>query len=361
MSEHAKDDERDTMNLRCAYLVAAIAAVWFPGQAAHASVSKTVRDWNVECSNGLTCSMSYSDWSAKGLQFIGFERTGGPNSTVDLRLRTHADFSPDTDPDVTFRLTVDGKTLLSLMAKDLVQSEHSDTYSYSDQTKVLALLAAMASGKSADVTVTGAAGAQVMSVKLDGITGAMLYVDEVQGRLDRADALQAKGEKEPSRHAVAKDILSLEDMPEIVRKEFTDSGGACSDIEPETIKQFQGFHVLSGPTELIGVPCATGGAYNQPYALYVVNEIVERISFPFMQDGRPTATSTAMNLDFDPVSRTLTSFFRGRGIGDCGQYFKWRINDSSNSLELLEMRSKGECDEGSNDPTTFPLVWPTKQ
>lgn len=348
------------MNFRHALLAAAIATAWLPGQAAHASLSKTVRDWHVECTNGLTCSMSYYDWDAKGLQLVGFERKGAPNATVDLRLRTDTDFSPETDPSVTFRFSVDGKALLSLSAKDLIQGDNGLSYSYSDQTKVLALLAAMASGKTADVSVTGAAGTHVLTVKLNGVTGAMLYTDEAQGRLDRVDALQAKGVKELPRQAVVQDILRLEDMPEIVRKEFTDSGGACSDIEPETISQFQGFQATSGTTELIGVPCATGGAYNQPYALYVVNEIVERIAFPYMQDSKPTAMSTAMNIDFDPVAGTITSFFRGRGIGDCGEYFKWKINDGKGSLELMEMRSKGECDEGSNDPTTFPLVWPVK-
>lgn len=346
------------MNLRHVFLAAVMLTAWLPGQTAHAWISKQVRDWMVECSNGLTCKMSYSDWSARGVQYVGFERKGAPHAGVDLRLRTHTNFSPDTDPGVTFRFTVDGRDVLALTTKELIQGEHSDLHFYSNQPQVLALLAAMEAGRTAEVTVTGAAGTEVLPIKLNGVKGAMLYADEVQGRLGQVDALDARGDRQPSKHAVAKEILSLEDMPEIIRKDFTDSGGACSDLEPETIKQFQGFDVTVGSTELIGVPCATGGAYNQPYALYTVGEIVERISFPYMEDGKPTVMTTAMNIDFDPVARTITSFFRGRGIGDCGEYFKWRINERVGSLTLLEMRNKGECDEGSNDPTTFPLVWP---
>lgn len=360
IGDRAIDHLGDTMKFRHALLAAAIATAWLPGQSARAWISKQVRDWTVECSNGLTCKMSYSDWSAKGMQYVGFERKGEPNAGVDLRLRAHTDFSPDTDQGVTFRFTVDGKELLALTTKDLVQGEHADVYSYSDQPRVLALLAAMETGKTAEVTVTGAGGTQVLPVKLNGVTGAMLYADEVQGRLGRVDALQAKGDTQAGRNETAKEILSLEDMPEIIRKEFTESGGACSDLEPETIGQFQGFHVTVGKTELIGVPCSTGGAYNQPYALYTVGEIVERIAFPYVEEGRPMATSTAMNIELDPVAKTLTSFFRGRGIGDCGEYFKWKIDDVRGSLELVEMRNKGQCDEGSNDPTTFPLVWPVK-
>jgi len=349
------------MNLRYLLLATAIAAACLPASVGHAYLAKQVRDWTVECSNGLTCKMSFSDWSAKGMQYVGFQRKSAPDAPVELRLRTAPDFSPDTDPTITFRFSVDGKELLALAANDLTQAEHGDTYFYPDQPKVLALMEAMEVGKSADVTVSGKAGSEVLAIKLNGVKAAMLYVDEVQGRLDRVDALEAKGDKQPQRSAVAKDIMTLEDMPEIVRKDFTDSGGACSDLEPETIKQFEGFDVTVGRTELLGIPCATGGAYNQPYALYVVGEVVERISFPIMQDRSPTAMSTAMNINFDPITKTMTSFFRGRGIGDCGQFFKWQVNEKESNLTLLEMRSKGECDEGGNDPTQFPLVWKAEQ
>ncbi|MBX9458596.1 MAG: hypothetical protein KL863_22530 [Rhizobium sp.] len=50
------------------------------GTSAQAWTSKQFRDWTVECSNGLTCDMSYSDWSAKGLQSVGFQRKGAPGA-----------------------------------------------------------------------------------------------------------------------------------------------------------------------------------------------------------------------------------------------------------------------------------------
>lgn len=328
---------------------------------AQASVSKQVRNWHVDCSNGLTCDMGVWDWDAKGVQYVGFQRRGAPDAAVVFRLRAAREFSPDEDPGVLYRVAVDGKEIAVLTAGDLTQEEHSDAYVVSDQARVLALLTAMRAGKTAEFTVTGKAGKQLLRVKLEGVTGALIYLDEVQGRLGRVDALESKGDRQPPRDAVSKDILTLEDMPEIVRKDFTDSGGACSDLLPETIKQFQGFDVTLGSVRLIGVPCATGGAYNQPYALYVVNEIVERISFPYMEGGKPTAMATAMNIDFDPMTSVMTSFFRGRGIGDCGEYFKWQFNERGGRLELLEIRNKPDCDEMGNDPTKFPLVWSAGQ
>ncbi|MGV3550122.1 DUF1176 domain-containing protein [Rhizobium sp.] len=346
------------MKFRQIILAAALATSWLPAAAVHAGISKKVRDWTVECSNGLTCTMSFADWASKNVQYVGFQRAGGPDAPIVLRLGTYPDFSPAESSAVTFRILVDGQELLSLTGADLMPDEHDVFFSYSDQPKVSKVLAAMAAGKTAEVYVSGGLGTRFLPIKLDGVTGAMLYVDEVQGRLGRTDALQEKGDKKPDRRFVAKDVRSLDDMHPMIRKDFTESGGACSDLEPDTIRQFQGFDVTVGLTEFVAVPCATGGAYNQPYALYTVGEVVERISFPIMADGKPTAMATAMNLDFDPVSRTLTSFFRGRGIGDCGQYYKWQINDTAGRLTLVEMRSKEDCDEGSNDPATFPRVWP---
>lgn len=324
---------------------------------AEAGLSRQIRDWTVECSNGLTCDMSFSDWSAKGVQHVSFQRKGAPGAELVLRLRSSSEFSPDEDDSLSYRFVVDGKELMTVPVKDLVQEEHADMYALNNQPMVRALLEAMAIGKKAEVEVSGKAGKQVLPIKLNGVKGAMLYMDEAQGRLDRTDALEAKGVKEPPKGVTARDILSLEDMPEIIRKDFTESGGACSDLEPETIKQFQGFDVTIGLTQLIAVPCATGGAYNQPYALYNGSEVFERISFPYIDGGKPTTLSTAMNIDFNPVTKIMTSFFRGRGIGDCGEYIKWQLNDRLSRLELLEIRNKPDCDEGSNDPTTFPLTW----
>ena len=149
------------MNLRHFVLAAAIAAAWLPGQSAQAWISKQVRDWNVECSNGLTCNISAWDWDAKALQYVSFQRRGAPNAALELRLRTAQEFSPDDDPTVTFRFTVDDKELLLLTTKDLVQEEHSPVYFSADHAKVSALLDALEVGKTAEVAVTGKAGRDV--------------------------------------------------------------------------------------------------------------------------------------------------------------------------------------------------------
>ena len=349
------------MNSARLFRAGLVTAVGLSAGTAQAWVSKDIRDWRVECTNGLTCEMGFTDWEAKGVQSVGFQRGGAPNAPVRLKLRVAPDLSPGSRPEAAYRFLVDGKEVLVLNAGDLQPDEYGSSFLHADQAKVLALMDAMETGSAMEIAVDGGKDTRTSPVKLSGVKAAMLYIDEVQDRLGRTDALEARGDRTPPADAMARDIGSLDDLPEIVRKDFTDSGGACADMEPGTIGRFDGFDIASDDVRLIVVPCGVGGAYNQPYAIYVgYDVIVERISFPLMVDGRPTTTSTAYNIGFDPKTKEMTSFFKGRGIGDCGQFYKWRFNDGQFRLELLEERAKDECDEKEGGPETFPIVWRAK-
>ena len=343
-------------------LVLSLAAM-VPGGAA-AWTGKDIRDWSVDCTNGLTCNMSYYDWSAKGIQLVGFLRRGGADAPVALKLRMGEGFGPEDAPDATYSFVVDGRQILVISARQLKPEARGNAFLLADAIQARALMAAMEKGTVMEAKASTPKRAASFPVKLSGVKGAMLFIDEAQGRLGRTDALAEKGDKLPPKDEVAGDIETLEDMPAIVRRDFTESGGACGDLEPASIGQFQGFDIMVGSTRLIAVPCGTGGAYNQPYALYVgYDVIVERIAFPLMDEGSPTTMSTAFNIDFDPVTRVLTAFDKGRGLGDCGQFYKWRFNEDAATLSLLEERAKDECDgEGDGGgPDTFPVVWQVKK
>jgi len=139
--------------------------------------------------------------------------------------------------------------------------------------------------------------------------------------------------------------------------------GACSGLD-ENISYYNGFDIMVGDTRLIVVPCGIGGAYNFPYALYVgYDVIVERLSFPDIREDKPSTVSTAYNIDFDPKTKIFTSFMRGRGIGDCGLWYKWKLADAgAPALVLLEVRRKDDCDENDmGGPQNFPLIWPVSK
>lgn len=329
-----------------------------------AGTGKDIRDWSANCTNGLTCDMSFSDWNAKGAQFIGFVRRVAAEAPIALKLRAGKGFAPDEAGEATYSFVVDGKEILRLAANELKPEGRGNAFLLSDDARVPALLSAMEAGKTMEVKATTPKATATFSVKLGGVKGAMLFLDEAQGRLGRTDALVETGDKAPPKDEVAGDIETLEDMPPIVQRDFTESGAPCGDLEPSSIWRYQGFDIMVGTTRLIAVPCGTGGAYNQPYALYVgYDVIIERIAFPLMGEGSPTTMSTAQNIDFDPVTRILTSFDKGRGLGDCGDFYKWRFNEDAATLSLLEVRSKGDCDGEGNatGPEEFPIEWQVKK
>ena len=56
----------------------------------------------------------------------------------------------------------------------------------------------------------------------------------------------------------------------------------------------------------------------------------------------------------------LTSFFKGRGLGDCGQYYIWQIDEGTNSLQMIEERARDTCEGEEGGPDTFPVVFQAK-
>jgi hypothetical protein len=60
---------------------------------------------------------------------------------------------------------------------------------------------------------------------------------------------------------------------------------------------------------------------------------------------------------YDPATGTVTTFAKGRGIGDCGTYFVHRIDNDADKLVLLEQRAKDECDGVYVEPAEYPIVY----
>jgi hypothetical protein len=329
---------------------------------AQAWTSRDVRDWSVSCSNGLTCTMSFYDWDARNLNRFHIRREGAPNAKVEILLPAPADFDSRGDATATFSLVVDGKEAVSTPVTSLARDAFTSQFIYADQAQIGSLLDAMKVGTAMELRYKGALGDFALSIKLSGVKGSLLFMDEAQDRLGRSDALEAKGDKQPPEGVTARDITSIDQLPELAKNDLTGEGGACSDLEPDALAQFNGFEVNVDGTRLIAIPCGVGGAYNQPYALYLDYDVVtERISFPDTREGLPSAMTTAYNLDYDATTRILTSFFKGRGIGDCGQWYKWRLDvrGGGAALVLLEERNKDDCDGiDVGGPQNFPLVFP---
>jgi|GEM_PF-6720220 len=163
-------------------------------------------------------------------------------------------------------------------------------------------------------------------------------------------------------NSIAQGAGPLDNLPaSVVTLHQVISGNNCdSDLTstPEV-------HILDSKhkTTLYIVPC-TQAAYNTMQRAYIsyddgkYAEPVTVLSF----DGIGIAGT--MELDsagYDPTSMTLSTFFKGRGIGDCGESSKSKlfVNDLGGvSMRTVEIRSKANCD--GHPEKKWPVVFKQK-
>lgn len=245
----------------------------------------------------------------------------------------------------------------------------SDTWQYlfPGGADTLALLDAMRNGKRLRVEYTGDKGAATTNFSLSGLVGSLIFADEVQGRLEASDALQVKGNKQ-SRPPQIRDITTMSEIPKPIRAQFKAPDGTCSFSDETYLKDMGGFEAdIGNGYKLWSLPCGDS-AYNQDVVFFTaLNKDYESLPLPDMGESGLTATRYAVNIDWDQPSKTLTSFNKGRGLGDCGEWDKWVLKSSEEgpAFVLIEARAK-DCDDSNpsaddvEEPEKWPLVWPVR-
>lgn len=321
---------------------------------AAASPWKEFRDFHAWCSNGMTCS---AEVYAEGASVNGFglSRKAGRDQPVELYFNANAPFAEGSD----VYPTVDGKALEKIPASAFVRNEDHYRNVIGDQAVVFRLIEALRNGNRLDLNYSDAEGKKTARIPLSGLAASLTWLDDVQGRVGARDAIVAKGDKESPEFTV-RDINSVDQLPEDLKADFT-GDGECAFYEPRRFDLAGGFEDRFGPNDaLLVVPCAEGGAYNQPFSLYWVTDSGSRaLALPAMGELGPVVIEEAWNVDWDARERVLEAFFKGRGIGDCGLYDKWKLIGAPDmpQFTLIESRRKDECD-GEGGPDTFPYQWP---
>ena len=324
-----------------------------------ASPYKEVRDTSVSCSNGMTCELSLKGVGENNeLYSVALNRAPGPDTPLKLVVRTSSLLAEGSK--ISF--VVDGKEALSLAISDFDLFADDSEYTAKNTEDGRRLFALLKNGASFKVLFTAEKPGE-SSFSLAGVAGAGLFMDEAQGRLDAKDALVRVGAKETVASAV-RDIIDFDQLPPAIRPDFESPESDCGFVEQCRFHYGQCFAVrIADDTELYVLPCALGGAYNQPYAFYrLYDGKAFEVPLPYMTDEGPTTTSGAVNVDWDQPSRTLTAFDKGRGLGDCGVWDKWRLSDDPVDVRfvLVESRIKDDCDGEGEGPETWPLIWPRK-
>ncbi len=322
-------------------LAAAAAALKLP--ALH-----TYKDWIVGCDNIRSCQANALAPEDGGDNYLmlTITRAGTPGDPARLNLPL-----PDkTAVGARFALKVDGTIVASFTARA------TDTAAV---PLTRPMLAALASGSR--IALFDAGGQNIGEASLAGLAAALLYVDVQQQRIGTVGALKAAGPK-PDADVPAPPLAPLIVTPapsnkpprmisvalaiKLIGPDAATCDYATGKVSPRSYRLDAGHSVV-----LIDNPCGNG-AYNYFTSVYVLDESgpPREALFdlaPGMGEGDAGPGSADLtNGDWDPKSRQMSSFEKGRGIGDCGttEAYAW---DGSH-FRLVEQTEMGEC-RGSAD------------
>lgn len=307
---------------------------------------KTFGDWTVACDNQHRCEMTSlvpgdGMEAEAGYDEISFsvEREAGPAGgfTVEVSMPEDQDGS-----EVSIR--IDGDIVTGEIPKHGIIRFTG--------AKAAAIVAAMVKGK--ELNIADIADTMVGRVSLSGSSAVLRFIDADQGRAGTVTAAVAKGAKPASAVPVAvagpvvrfvRPAGAAAKMAPGMRKALdtqTDCGAAYEGGEGElpAVETF----ALGGGKTLALLPCGSG-AYNFSSVPYVMSAggdpVVARFDYPPGETLAEELHATLVNATFDAKTGQLSSYSKGRGVGDCGasEAYVW----DGARFRLVEARQMPEC------------------
>lgn len=205
-------------------------------------------------------------------------------------------------------------------------------------------------------------GDEQMKVSLGGAAAAFLWIDERQGRLNTPTALIRRGDRP------AAEVPAAPAAPRVaVAAAVAQNGLVQDDLSPALLahpkvkeclaetRRGERFEPnvevsrLAADKLLWSVPCGEG-AYNFSQAYFITpadGTSPRPVAFPTAAGSE----DTLVNSRYDPRTRTLFAFGKGRGLGDCGRMGVWAW--TGERFALLDEKVMPSC-------TAIPQdLWPT--
>lgn len=300
---------------------------------------KTFGDWTVGCDNANRCMM---------LSLAPEDGDAPPTTLLVAR---------DAGSDAGFRVTVepeDGRPRgLGVDDKPLVAGK----VDY-DGPPASAIVTAMANGRT--LQIRNAAGKSESQLSLRGASAALRYIDSQQGRAGTVTAAVAKGSAPAARvpSAPALPVVTAITPAGVAARPTAAQVATMRKVAECDLEGFAGdsapeLHSLGGGATLVLVPCSAG-AYNITSAAFVLRGgkfAPARADVPtgFGEDGSTAGPAMLVNAGFG--DGVLSSYAKGRGIGDCGvsQNFVW----DGMRLRLTEQAEMSECRGNTGLATTW--------
>lgn len=306
---------------------------------------KTFGDWAVACDNQHRCEMTSlipgdGMEAAPGYGEVSFsvERAAGPAGGFSVEVQIPGD---NDNSEVSVR--IDGEIIAGAIPHESIVR-----FTGASAAKIVA---AMVKGK--EMSISDIADGMIGMVSLSGSSAALRFIDADQGRAGGVTAMVAKGAKPASAvpATVAGPVVRFVRPAGAVAKvgpalrKAMDADGECAEVyaggegELPAVEAF----ALGGGKTLVLLPCGSG-AYNFstiPFIVTAGKPVLAQFDYPpgetMAEDGRPTLVNAA----FDAKTGQLSSYSKGRGIGDCGasEDYVW----DGTRFRLVEARQMPEC------------------
>ena len=339
--------------MRTARMMLALVALGFAGSAAAQATpaTATFRDWLAACGNDGAC-VAFGKPREFGPAWVRVEMGAGPQAEPRIQFG-YPDWS-DGEQTPRFSVAIDGV--------DLRTTTNIDGLPALTGHGAREALARMARGSS--LTFDG--GADPTEVSLSGASAALLWIDERQGRLDTPSALIRRGARSDRSVPAAPPLPRLRAAPPV-----SQSGLEGRPLPPmlaatATVRECLADEELAGtpPTAhrlgadllLWTIPCFRG-AYNFGSVLWTTRDDGSDPRPLALTNARGEAVTEIVNGGYDPATRQIDAFAKGRGIGDCGVAQRWLW--TGQGFELLDESGMDDCFGVRSD--YWPVLWRAEQ
>lgn len=318
--------------------------------ASPALANETFKDWWVTCDNTRECAaFGFAGEAFEMSGYLKVARGSGAGDEPAARLVMEGKAG-------TWSLAVDGRPLAVVQALD-----EDGQRAAADLTiaQAKAVIAAAANGKALQVSLGGKS---LGAISLAGSSAALRWMDDRQKRAGGVTALVAKGPAPasavppapPPPLVLAAPPVSQAGLPAkppravMALMKDCDEDIATLEIAPISAR-------LS-PDLTLWAPLCTRGAYNMIYSFTVVDAKGAARPLPIRYADTPEATTELMNVDYDPATRTLSNFEKGRGLGDCGATNAWVWDGKAFVATAQDLM--GEC--RGVTPDDWPVSYRTR-
>jgi invasion protein IalB len=324
-------------------------------------------DWQVSCDNLNHCVARNSQDGQELVMKISREAGPEGKSSVSIDYQRNSD-EQNADAPIASRLQMNGKTLSFNHREWDVSKKHLST---NNRLVVNDFIAAIREGSA--ISLAGKADpAQPVKpeISLKGIKAALLAIDAQQGRVGTRTAWINRGAKPANTvpPIPATPVLSRFSEPQALTESeisaITQNAATTienNDCSLDPSEREVHIFALSSDKALMTVNCDMG-AYN----LFALGFLVNRQAPYKMEDlalnmpfklGEDDESPELINADFDPKTGILSTYDKGRGVGDCGVSSRWVFDGKA--FRLAAFASEPSCD-GYSSGGEWPVLWVTQ-